>query len=357
MGKVLKRNEVKFTKNFEGEPSGIYLYAHKRATDGSIFYIGKGVRDRYRCTNRTNKYWQNTAKKYGVIVEIIEQNLQDWYAFEREVELIAYYGRSDTNSGCLVNADDGGSGGKKAHVKTYSFTNYKTDEMFTGTKQQFKIKHGFHPYQLINTKNYHLNGWYLNENLSADMLNKLIKGTTRNSSEVYDFVNFKTGQELTATLSEFKQITKVNPSHIIVGRKNSNHGWTTKDIINKVGLKKVQEPFHDRYDDLPIYSFYNFESDSIFIGTRVEFTRKYNVNIGVLFNTNGSIKYTNGWSILQDKEELLLRHPLLIRYTFKHKCGEVFTGTRRQFKAKFQIDIDSLFQTRKAKTCLGWFIA
>ena len=68
--KVLDRHEVQFTKNFEGTPSGYYLYVHRKATDGSIFYVGKGKGDRWRSTNRTNKHWQNTATKYGAIVDI-----------------------------------------------------------------------------------------------------------------------------------------------------------------------------------------------------------------------------------------------------------------------------------------------
>lgn len=357
MSRVLKRNEVKFTNAFEGEPSGIYLYIHKRATDGSIFYVGKGIRDRYKSTNRTNNYWQNTALKHGVIVEILEQDLQEWYAFEREIELIAYYGRSDIKKGCLVNLDDGGSGGKKYHIETYDFLNYKTNELFTGTKYQFKLKFGFHPYHIINTENSHLNGWYLNGNLTDEILYKLMKGTTRFSSKIYDFVNFQTGMELSTTLSEFRKLTNVNPAHIVKGRKNSNHGWTTKETIERVGFNKIQNPFHDRYDNLPVYTFYNFENETVFIGTRVELTRKYSVDLGLLFKENGKVKYSKGWCLLENKDYLLQNYFLLTKYTFKHRNGEIFTGTRKEFRDKFKIEPESLFQTRKAKTCKGWSLS
>lgn len=243
MGKTIRRQEVKFIKDFHNEPSGIYLYLHRKSTDGSVFYVGKGTGDRYRSTNRTNSHWQNTAIKHGVTVEIIDDNLQEWYAYEREVELIAYYGRSDLNQGYLVNQEDGGSGGKKNHIEIYEFNNYKTNEVLKCTKQQFKSKIGFHPYKLINTKDYHRRGWYLIENLTEEKVEILRKGLSRFKPTVYNFINFKTGQKLSTTISEFKNLTNVNPAHILAKRKNSNHGWTTEEILNSIGLDKLMNPF------------------------------------------------------------------------------------------------------------------
>lgn len=43
--------------------------------------------------------------KHGLIVEIVESGMQEWWAFEMERELIAYYGREN-----LCNLTDGGDG-------------------------------------------------------------------------------------------------------------------------------------------------------------------------------------------------------------------------------------------------------
>ena len=81
-----------------------YVYLHRRATDGKVFYVGKGNGDR-AFEKRRNKYWKNTVAKHGYTVEFYATGLQEWYAFELEKELIAYYGREN-----LCNMTDGGEG-------------------------------------------------------------------------------------------------------------------------------------------------------------------------------------------------------------------------------------------------------
>lgn len=351
---ILPRNAVKFTSNQQGNPSGYYIYLHRKATDMSIFYVGKGKNDRWRCTARTNKHWQNVALKHGVFVEILMYDLQEWYAYEKEVELIAYYGRKDLKEGELVNHDNGGYGGPESETEVYSFANFDTGATFEGTKNQFKDKIGFHPYRLVKVPNHRRNGWYVVGNVSKEKIEKYTSEFSRCSDDLYNFVNFKTGQELTTTLSKFKKETNVNPTHIISGRKNSNHGWTTKEIIEKVGMYKVQNPFHDRYSNDPIYELYNFKLDIVFTGTRCEFSKQYDVQIATLFRKTKGSNYAKGWCLLKDKEYLLMTHPLLVTYSFIHKNGEVFTGTRGNFRDKYNIEPESLFQTRRAKTCIGW---
>jgi len=354
--KVLDRHEVKFTKNFEGAPSGYYLYVHRKATDGTIFYVGKGLRDRWKSTGRTNKHWQNTAIKHGVIVDILMQDLQEWYAYEKEIELIAYYGRFDLGEGALVNHDNGGEGGgRPCETDIYTFANFKTGESFKGTKNQFKESIGFHPYNLVKIRDHQSIGWYLVGNVSDEKLEKYSNEFSRCSDKLYNFVNFKTGQELLTTLAKFKKETNVDPSHIVSGRKNSNHGWTTKGIIEKVGLYKIQNPFHDRCETAPTYDFYSFDLKIIHTGTRQSLVKKYNVDIASLFSKAKQLKVSHGWCLLENKE-IVEKLDVVKEFTFKHKDGRTFTGTRRNFRLEFGIDLESLFYTRKNKTCLGWSI-
>lgn len=87
-----------------------YVYVHKKLSNGQVFYVGKGSGNRAWSFLQRGKLWKNTVKKHGVTVEIVENNLQEWYAFELEVELIAYYGRKQTKTGLLINLTDGGDG-------------------------------------------------------------------------------------------------------------------------------------------------------------------------------------------------------------------------------------------------------
>lgn len=92
-----------------------YVYLHRKASSGEVFYVGKGKTRRAYDKFGRSKWWQRTVAKHGLIVEIKESGLQEWYAFEREAELIAYYGRSDLNQGALVNTTDGGEGASGSH--------------------------------------------------------------------------------------------------------------------------------------------------------------------------------------------------------------------------------------------------
>lgn len=87
-----------------------YIYVHRKATTGEIFYVGKGKDKRAWSHSGRTDFWKRVVSKHGLIVEIHTYGIQEWYAFELESELIALYGRLDTKTGCLVNMCDGGEG-------------------------------------------------------------------------------------------------------------------------------------------------------------------------------------------------------------------------------------------------------
>lgn len=87
-----------------------YVYLHRKKTTGEVFYVGKGTRDRAWKHSSRNGYWKKVSKKYGYTVEIVLDNLQEWYALELEKDLISYYGRKNLGDGTLVNLTDGGEG-------------------------------------------------------------------------------------------------------------------------------------------------------------------------------------------------------------------------------------------------------
>ncbi len=88
------------------------LYMHTRKTDGRIFYIGIGGKDRpFEKTGR-NKYWYNTVNKHDYNVVILLHELTWGRACELEMIMISFYGRYDKGLGPLVNMTDGGDGHK-----------------------------------------------------------------------------------------------------------------------------------------------------------------------------------------------------------------------------------------------------
>lgn len=81
-----------------------YVYLHRRKTDGTIFYVGKGSGTRAWKTVGRSKKWQAVASKHGLVVEIVQSGMQEWWAFELEMQLIL------ASSPSLCNLTDGGEG-------------------------------------------------------------------------------------------------------------------------------------------------------------------------------------------------------------------------------------------------------
>lgn len=82
-----------------------YVYLHRRASDGKVFYVGKGRNRRALSKSRRSQYWQNIVNKHGYTIEYVQTGMQEWWAFEMEIQLIEFYGREN-----LVNLTDGGEG-------------------------------------------------------------------------------------------------------------------------------------------------------------------------------------------------------------------------------------------------------
>ena len=92
--------------------NNFYVYVHRRFSDNKPFYVGKGKGNRAYTETGRNKYWKSTKDKYGLIVEIIFDNLSEIEAFQCEIDTIAefkYFGYPLTN---LTNGGDGTSGYK-----------------------------------------------------------------------------------------------------------------------------------------------------------------------------------------------------------------------------------------------------
>ena len=85
--------------------SKYYVYEHRRADDGSVFYVGKGMGRRSIDKSGRNNHWKNIVKKYGYSVHVLYEGLFQEDANILEQKIIAAYGREN-----LCNMTDGGDG-------------------------------------------------------------------------------------------------------------------------------------------------------------------------------------------------------------------------------------------------------
>jgi hypothetical protein len=82
------------------------VYVHQRATDGKIFYVGKGRRYRENSKHSRNKHWNNVVSKHGFTVCVVASNLTNKEACEFEKLLISKLKETDK----LTNYTIGGEG-------------------------------------------------------------------------------------------------------------------------------------------------------------------------------------------------------------------------------------------------------
>jgi hypothetical protein len=81
------------------------VYAHTKP-DGTIFYIGKGLKRRAKETRLRNNYWKNIVNKYGYNIVILADSLTNEQALAEEILLIAYFKKFNS----LTNMTEGGEG-------------------------------------------------------------------------------------------------------------------------------------------------------------------------------------------------------------------------------------------------------
>ncbi len=306
-----------------------YVYLHRKRTNGEVFYVGKGKDKRAWSSFGRNELWKRTADKYGWYVEIVEKDLQSWYAFELEQDLIALYGRRDLGHGTLTNMSDGGDGPSnlskeaiekiklankglkcyKADHNIYKLYNVETKEIFEGKRVEFENQFGIKIGRLFTkkaTNNYIHMGWTRIDKLPEDFDLSLLKPRS------------------------------------MVGDKNAN-------------------------SDKTVYTFFNIHSLEKFVGTRNELRETHGVNTGTLFYTGTSYK---GWAVFnnQSEEELdKLRNPTkylgmskrdtrLLHMT--HVSGKVFKGTRWEFREQEGFDPNHLLaKNGNQKVQKGWSLA
>jgi len=364
------------------------VYVHKKKTNGEIFYVGKGSGQRAWSGFGRNALWKRTADKYGWYVEIVESNLQDWYAFELEMNLISLYGRRDLWDGPLTNLSDGGDGPSRLNPATrrkisealsglnchtadrnnYSFYNFVTKMKFFGTRVGFEKEFGVMVNGLFSKKNKGMSsrfGWVVLDHLPEGTDPEKIEGRTMegmNNSNAdlneYTFLQLSTGDTFKGTRVEARNSLKINTNTLFFSDTTSK-GWVVLDGKTKEDLVRLSDPHKagtEKRKDKTIYNFSN-KDGSKFTGTREEFAIVYGFSPYHLLSNNPA-KSQRGWYLSEKEADLNKSKRCQKLYNWTHPIFGDFSCTREQLERMYSLDTRPLFLTNKPNnTCKGWSLS
>lgn len=220
-----------------------YVYLHRRYSDNLPFYVGKGKGNRAYSTKSRNPHWNYTYKKHGLIVEILYDNLTENEAFDLEVDIIAEMKYHFQSTMCnMTNGGEGTSG----HVQSKDTIDKRVAKN-TGKKrtpeQRKKISDA-------------LKGKCSDKLLESIRRNgEKRRGKPRDPEAVLKTAISNTGKTRTEKTKELQ-------------RKRAKERGVTDEFLQQTLLRSM---------DKKLYRFWN-ENGEIFIGTRVEFCKTYNIN-------------------------------------------------------------------------------
>lgn len=290
-----------------------YVYVHRKKTNGEVFYVGKGSKSRSRIKSNKSDFWNKIVSKHGYTVEVVVHDIQEWYAFELEKELIALYGRRDKGEGTLVNLTDGGEG---------------------------------------------TSGWIVSDVIKKKVSLRMKGQKHPNASSViYEVVQVATGEYYKGTLLYFKENFNLVLFPLLKDKCKSLNGWALSSVFENLGkdiLLKPQSGLRHNLADQNVHSFTNLLLNQTVSMTRFDFTNKYEININSLFCKRVSY-IVDHWCLTENKEVALTTSKFNYTvYKFK-KDDETFEGTRYQFHQKYGIEPGKLFvKNRTAKQVHGW---
>ena len=72
--------------------NNFYVYIHRKKTNGECFYVGKGMKGRFKSKHNRNQYWKNIVNKHGFDPIIIVNNISEEKAFELESNICEQIG-------------------------------------------------------------------------------------------------------------------------------------------------------------------------------------------------------------------------------------------------------------------------
>lgn len=290
--------KIKIEKLFDFEPRGYYVYVHRKMTNGEIFYVGKGKGDRGWRRSGRNLLWNHKARKHGVNVEIVLDNLTEDLSLELERELIGFFGRISENDGNLANVQSIG-----------------------------------------------------NENPGASGLNN-----PKADKRVYHFVNIHTLESYIGTRSDFKKYKGIDLNPLFKRKILSHFGWTTMDTLSVKGLDALRNPKLGKYNgkmDKTEFNFYNMETRETLTTTQLGFKEYTGFSCGDIIHNR--VMTVKDWCLYENKHKWYSMQKDYTEYLFVHQDGRQIIGTRDKFTKTTGVDTQKIFcRTRRNFTTKGW---
>jgi len=245
-----------------------YVYYHRRLTDGSIFYVGKGKGRRSKITHKRNKFWQAVANKHGFYVDELCSELSESDAFSLEISEISRLKGSGVR---LTNITDGGEGG-------------------SGAPGYWKGKR--RPKETVEKMRKALTGRKVDPEIYRKRSEKMSgSGHPRYNAALIDFENIITGETLRLTLHDFCLKTgsqKSNAWSMVYGRLSSCNFWTVKGMRGK----------NPRLVNI-FYRFYHCDFGEV-VCTQSDLCRRHNLKMPNLSKVcNGQRKSCGGWKVIE----------------------------------------------------------
>lgn len=114
-----------------------YVYMHRKISDGTVFYVGKGCGDRKYDKFHRSKWWKSVESKHGRSIEICQEDMSESDSFLLEQWLIAKFRHEGLN---LVNLSDGGDGQSGWRHTTESIEKIKNSQIklvYSSTGEKF----------------------------------------------------------------------------------------------------------------------------------------------------------------------------------------------------------------------------
>jgi hypothetical protein len=296
-------------------PIDFYVYLHRKATTGEVFYVGKGIKDRaWTRTGRSN-LWQRTAKKHGLIVEIVQDGLQDWAAMELEFYLIALYGRKDLSYGPLVNLCDGQIG-----VDGFLHDHQTKARIANGVAKIWQCQ---------------------------DYQSKVRQGL----QAVYQ------SAEARKSLSEQAKAVWKCDDYRLKKKEATQRYWSDPAKRQKQSLARRGKGKGAR--DLTQYGFESFDGD-FFTGTIYEAQKFFQMPYGSVWQlAHGIIKYSGNWFLagLQPIKGQRAPRNLKIYHVLNIKTGRQEWSLQRDMPVKLGINSDMAYSlVKKTALCVGGWV-
>lgn len=209
-----------------------YVYMHTRKTDNRPFYIGKGQRRRAWDSQNRNRYWKHVAAKHGFNVFILEHNLTEELALQREIAWISAIGMKNLTN--LTLGGDGISGYRATPEARLKRSIVQTGRVHTA-EAKAKIAQAHKGMKYGEETRAKLSKFRTGTTVSAATREKISKGSKGNQysriKQKYSFYHPVQGQ-FVADRHEFFQTIGEHPVKLIKGVKLHIKRWVCLGPVN-----------------------------------------------------------------------------------------------------------------------------